>query len=95
VAAFELVNCKSVQAQVTGKVATISIDKTDGAAIYLSEGSIDAEVISAKSSEMNISVPNLENPDGDMIEMALPEQFKSVFNKTTKKMETNMTDIAN
>ena len=44
--------------QVTGKVPTISIDKTDGCQIYLSKESMDCEIVTAKSSEMNIVVPD-------------------------------------
>lgn len=57
VATFEFVNCTGMQAQVTGKVPTISIDKTDGVQVYLSAECLDVEIITAKSSEMNISVP--------------------------------------
>jgi len=35
VAAFELINCQSVQVQTTGKVPTVSIDKTDGCQVFL------------------------------------------------------------
>ena len=42
----------------TGKVPTISIDKTDGCQIYLSKESMDCEIVTAKSSEMNIVVPD-------------------------------------
>ena len=61
VAAFEVINCQSMQAQTTGKVNTISIDKTDGAQVYLSEACIGADIITAKSSEMNIMVPNKDD----------------------------------
>lgn len=44
--------------QVIGKVPTISINKTDGCHVYLSESSINCEIVSAKSSEMNILVPD-------------------------------------
>ena len=37
---------------------TISIDKTDGCQIYLSKESMDCEIVTAKSSEMNIVVPD-------------------------------------
>ena len=53
-----------------------------------------AEIITAKSSEMNISVPNPTDPDGDMLEMPVPEQFKTTFDPATKKLVTTMTDIA-
>lgn len=88
-AAFEFVNCQSMQAQVTGVVNTISIDKTDGAMVYLSEPSLGAQIVSAKSSEMNILVPGA---DGDFTEFALPEQF--VTKIVNGKPHTEPTDIA-
>ncbi|XP_053322637.1 adenylyl cyclase-associated protein 2 [Spea bombifrons] len=69
----EVINSKDVQIQVMGKVPTISINKTDGCHVYLSENSIDCEIVSAKSSEMNILVPQ----DGDYKEFPVPEQFKT------------------
>lgn len=36
---------------------TISIDKTDGCQMYLSDKSLGVEIISSKSSEMNVMVP--------------------------------------
>ena len=59
VSACEAINCQSVQVQVTGKVPTVSIDKTDGFQMYLSKDSLDCEIVSAKSSEMNILVPGI------------------------------------
>lgn len=47
-----------------GKVPTISINKTDGCHVYLSKDSLSCEIISAKSSEMNILVPN---KDGEFV----------------------------
>jgi len=44
--------------QVLGKVPTISIDKTDGCQMYLSADSLAVEIISSKSSEMNVLIPN-------------------------------------
>lgn len=43
--------------QVLGKVPTISIDKTDGCQMYLSTESLDVELITSKSSEMNVMIP--------------------------------------
>ena len=48
-----------------GKVPTISINKTDGCHVYLSTDSLACEIISAKSSEMNVSVP--KGKDGDFV----------------------------
>ncbi|MEE6464875.1 hypothetical protein FKM82_006387 [Ascaphus truei] len=40
----EVINSKDVQIQVIGKVPTISINKTDGCHVYLSENSTDCEI---------------------------------------------------
>ncbi|XP_030645158.1 adenylyl cyclase-associated protein 1 [Chanos chanos] len=85
----EVINCKDVKIQVTGKVPTISINKTDGCHVYLSEGSLSCEIVSAKSSEMNVLVPG---KDGDYTEIPVPEQFKTVWDG--RKLVTTATEIA-
>ncbi|CAL1538504.1 unnamed protein product [Lymnaea stagnalis] len=87
VSSIEFVNCQSVQAQVTGKVPTLSIDKTDGCLVYLSPSSLEVEIVTAKSSEMNILVPQA---DGDYKEFALPEQYKTKYDGKT--MVTTISD---
>ena len=74
---LEIVNCQSVKAQVMGKVPTVQVDKTDGFDMYLSQESIQAEFVTAKSSALNISVPVA---DDDFKEFPVPEQFKTVWN---------------
>lgn len=87
VSALEFVNCRSVQAQVTGLVRTVSIEKTDGAHVFLSKQSATAcEIVSAKSSEMNISIP--DDADGQFREYPVPEQFKTVFDPVKKTLKT-------
>ncbi|XP_051992500.1 adenylyl cyclase-associated protein 2-like [Xyrauchen texanus] len=72
----EIINSKDVQLQVLGKVPTISINKTEGCHVYLSKDSLDCEIVSAKSSEMNILVPEGED---DYREFPVPEQFITVW----------------
>lgn len=74
VSSIEFINCQSVQMQVFGKVPTVSIDKTDGCQVYLSPDALDVEIVSSKSSEMNILVPQ---PNGDYVEYPVPEQYKT------------------
>ncbi|XP_077263886.1 adenylyl cyclase-associated protein 1 isoform X2 [Temnothorax americanus] len=78
VSSIEFVNCQSVQMQVLGKVPTISIDKTDGCQMYLSAESLAVELITSKSSEMNVMVPKA---NGDYSEYPVPEQFKTTISK--------------
>uniref|UniRef100_A0A665W800 Adenylyl cyclase-associated protein n=1 Tax=Echeneis naucrates TaxID=173247 RepID=A0A665W800_ECHNA len=85
----EIINCKDVKIQVIGKVPTISINKTDGCHVYLSKDSLTCEIVSAKSSEMNILVPN---NDGEFTELPVPEQFKTVWDG--QKLVTTSTEIA-
>ncbi|XP_051527392.1 adenylyl cyclase-associated protein 1 isoform X2 [Myxocyprinus asiaticus] len=86
---IEVINCKDVKVQVMGKVPTISINKTDGCHVYLSKDSLSCEIISAKSSEMNVLVPN---KDGEFTEIPVPEQFKTVWDGS--KLVTTATEIA-
>ncbi|NP_001125913.1 adenylyl cyclase-associated protein 2 [Pongo pygmaeus] len=71
----EVINSQDIQIQVMGRVPTISINKTEGCHIYLSEDALDCEIVSAKSSEMNILIPQ----DGDYREFPIPEQFKTAW----------------
>ncbi|CAH8438501.1 unnamed protein product [Dicrocoelium dendriticum] len=89
IASVDVVNCQSVQVQSMGKLQTVNVDKTDGCQIYLSAESKFADVIMAKSSELNILVPK---PDGEFEEYPVPEQFKTKF--TGKGLETTHTDPA-
>jgi len=75
VSSVEFINCQSVQMQVLGKVPTISVDKTDGCQMYLNQASVGAEIMTAKSSEMNIMIPSGD----EFVEQPVPEQFKTVI----------------
>ncbi|KAK1340159.1 hypothetical protein QTO34_018723 [Cnephaeus nilssonii] len=85
----EIINSRDVKVQVMGKVPTISINKTDGCHVYLSKNSLDCEIVSAKSSEMNVLIPT---EGGDFNEFPIPEQFKTLWNG--KKLVTTVTEIA-
>ena len=51
--------------QVMGKVPTILVDKTEGCQMYLSKDSIATEIITDKSSEINVLIPK----DDDYVSM--------------------------
>uniref|UniRef100_A0A914WNB2 C-CAP/cofactor C-like domain-containing protein n=1 Tax=Plectus sambesii TaxID=2011161 RepID=A0A914WNB2_9BILA len=88
-AQVEIINCQSVQVQTLGAMPTLSIQKTDGCQVYLSKEAINAEIVTSKSSEMNILVPT---EDGDFKEFPVPEQYKTVWNGN--KLATSVVDIA-
>lgn len=88
----EFINSKMCQMQVLGRVPTVAIEKTDGCQVYLSRNSLDTEIVSSKSSAMNVLIPN-ENDD-DFKEEPIPEQFKTIFNSKTRKLCTTSTETA-
>lgn len=51
--------------QTLGTLPTISIQKTDGCQVYLSNDSLNAEIVTSKSSEMNVLAPI--GDDGDFV----------------------------
>uniref|UniRef100_A0A2I2YWR7 C-CAP/cofactor C-like domain-containing protein n=1 Tax=Gorilla gorilla gorilla TaxID=9595 RepID=A0A2I2YWR7_GORGO len=85
----EIINSRDVKVQVMSKVPTISINKTDGCHAYLSKNSLDCEIASAKSSEMNVLIPT---EGGDFNEFPVPEQFKTLWNG--QKCVATVTEIA-
>ena len=88
VSVVEFINCQSIQAQSMGVVPTINVEKTDAAQIYLCKESLACEIVTAKSSAINVSVPDAAT--GDFVEHPIPEQFKSVF--TGKGFRTEAAD---
>ncbi|XP_034016345.1 adenylyl cyclase-associated protein 1 [Thalassophryne amazonica] len=89
VSTIDVINCKDIKIQAMGAVPTISINKTDGCHVYLSNDSKQCEIISAKSSEMNILIPK---EDGEFNELPVPEQFKTQWDGT--KLVTTATEMA-
>ncbi|GAX75045.1 hypothetical protein CEUSTIGMA_g2489.t1 [Chlamydomonas eustigma] len=80
IASCEVINCKGVQLQTTGIVPTISVEKTDGCQVYISEKLTKDEnfqVVTAKCSEMNVVV--MTEGQHDVQELPIPEQFISSF----------------
>ena len=51
--------------QVNEKVPTVSIDKTDGCQVFFPSGIGSTEIVTAKSSEMNIMLP--KDGEQDMV----------------------------
>lgn len=62
--------------QVNGVVPCITADKVDGIEIFLSKESLGCEIVSSKSSEINISV---QNASGDYVHYQF-ERYLFPFN---------------
>lgn len=94
VSAVELVNSDRCKVQTLGKVHSFAIDKCNGVNIFLSKASLEAEFVTSKSSEMNVTIPD-SSPgaeDGDQIEMPIPEQFVTRL-VGPKKLKTEVSSL--
>lgn len=78
VSSLSITNSPGFEVQINGTVPTIQIDNNDGGQVYLSQECMDrVEIITSKTSALNISVPTGEG--GDYEERPVPEQMKSVI----------------
>lgn len=57
-------------------VPTVTMDSVEDIELYLSKDSLGCEIVSSKSTSINISVPG---PSGDYVEHPIPEQLKSIW----------------
>eukprot|EP01099_Mayorella_cantabrigiensis_P000522 TRINITY_DN1236_c0_g3_i1.p1 TRINITY_DN1236_c0_g3~~TRINITY_DN1236_c0_g3_i1.p1 ORF type:complete len:506 (+),score=164.48 TRINITY_DN1236_c0_g3_i1:43-1560(+) len=86
IATCEVVNSASVDVQCTVSVPSYAIDKCSGVQLYLSEQGLHSEIVSSKIDSFNIVLPPL-NPQDDPLELAVPEQYKTVVRGRTLHTE--------
>ncbi|KAJ5418951.1 uncharacterized protein N7487_002501 [Penicillium crustosum] len=77
VSSLDVIKCPKFAVQIDGTVPTLLLDQVDGAAVYLGQQSLNAEIFTSKCSAININLPPPEGTDEDTKECPLPEQFKS------------------
>lgn len=70
--------------QVKQACPSVAIDKTDGIVVGLAWACRDAQIVTSKSSEMNVTFPVGESEDADWVEMPIPEQFVTRITKDNK-----------
>ncbi|CDW55644.1 adenylyl cyclase associated protein 1 [Trichuris trichiura] len=78
VSTVDVINCEKVEVQTLGTLPTITIQKTDGCLLYLSRSALDCEVVSSRSSEMNVLIPK---EDGEYVRMF---EFEKIYIKRTR-----------
>jgi len=92
ISVVELVNCDRCQVQTVGKVNSIAIDKCNGVNVFLSKESLQAEIVTSKSSEMNVTIPEEGGQEGDVVELPIPEQFVTRI-VGPKKLQTEVSSL--
>ncbi|KAJ7172633.1 adenylate cyclase associated N terminal-domain-containing protein [Mycena filopes] len=78
VSSISVTNSPSFALQITGSAPMIQLDSTDSGQIYLSKGSLAAEITTAKCSAINVSLPVEGEEEGIFEEQAVPEMLKTV-----------------
>ncbi|KAG8863878.1 hypothetical protein FRC20_010512 [Serendipita sp. 405] len=77
ISVISITNCQSFQLQILGTAPTIQIETTDFGQVFLSETCLGAEIITAKCSAINISIPT--GSEGDFSEKPVPEMLRTVI----------------
>ncbi|SPO19895.1 probable adenylyl-cyclase-associated protein CAP [Ustilago trichophora] len=90
VSSLEVTGSPSFAVQITGRAPTILLDSCDSGQIYLSDKSLDSEIIAAKCSAINVSLPVPGGEEGEFEEFALPEQLKHTVDGLSSKGKTRI-----
>lgn len=73
VSSVDVIKCPKFALQVVGTLPTLLLDQVDGATVYLSKDSQNTEILSSKSSSVNINLPT----EDDYVENPVPEQIRT------------------
>ncbi|CDO92026.1 unnamed protein product [Kluyveromyces dobzhanskii CBS 2104] len=73
----DVIKCFRFGIQVEQSLPQITIDQSDSGSIYLSKDSLQAQIFTSSSTGININTPT--GPDGDFVEVPLPEQLIHTF----------------
>ena len=75
VSSIDIIKSPSFAIQVIHKIPTILVDSCDGGTVYISKESLDVEILTSKTSALNVFVAEA-GEDGDFAERPVPEQMK-------------------
>jgi adenylyl cyclase-associated protein len=77
ISSVSITSSPSFALQVTGSAPTIQLDSTDSGQIYLSKDCLGVELLTAKCSSINVSLPIEGEEDGVFEERAVPEMLQT------------------
>ncbi|CAE6404544.1 unnamed protein product [Rhizoctonia solani] len=90
VASLSITSSPSFTVQITGLAPTIQIDNSDSGQIYLSKQCLGVEIITAKCSAINVSIPEEGEEEGVFVEKAVPEMLRTTVQNG--KLVTNIVE---
>eukprot|EP00028_Trichosphaerium_sp_Am-I-7-wt_P000409 CAMPEP_0168532400 /NCGR_PEP_ID=MMETSP0405-20121227/16211_1 /TAXON_ID=498012 /ORGANISM="Trichosphaerium sp, Strain Am-I-7 wt" /LENGTH=412 /DNA_ID=CAMNT_0008557767 /DNA_START=18 /DNA_END=1256 /DNA_ORIENTATION=- len=74
ISAVEVIRCESMKIMCLKVAPAVQIDHTSGLELYLSKESLDADIFTTCTENMNVLVP--KGDEGDWTEIALPQQYQ-------------------
>ncbi|CAE6421478.1 unnamed protein product [Rhizoctonia solani] len=90
VASLSITSSPSFTVQITGLAPTIQIDNSDSGQIYLSKECLGVEILTAKCSAINVSIPEEGEEEGVFVEKAVPEMLRTTVQNG--KLVTNIVE---
>jgi len=79
IAVVEVVNSSNIEIQCLGFVPAFAIDKCSSIQVILSKEGLKSEIVTSKSDQVNILLPEGFPAGSDLTELAVPEQFKTTI----------------
>lgn len=79
ISSISITKSPSFALQITGAAPTIQVDSTDSGQVYLSKACLNTEIVTAKCSSLNISIPVEGEEEGIFKEQPVPEMLKTVI----------------
>jgi len=86
ISTVDIINSKRIQVQVEKTTPTLTINKTNNIKVFLSKESLDSEIVSSLSNEINIYVPTAEGDD--TVELPIPDTLTTKI--VNGKLETTV-----
>ena len=79
ISVVSVTNSPSFALQITGTTPTIQIDSSDSGQIFLSKECLGVEIMTAKCSSINVSLPVEGEEEGVFVERAMPEMMRTTI----------------
>lgn len=79
ISSVSVANSPSFALEIRGTAPTLQIDSTDSGQVYLSKDTLGIEIMTAKCSAINISLPVEGEEQGVFVEKAVPEMLRTTI----------------
>lgn len=78
ISSISITSSPSFAVQIKGSAPTIQVDATDSGQIYLSKDCLGVEIMTAKCSSINVSLPVVGEEEGVFEEKPIPEMLRTI-----------------